>query len=107
MWAAIWKLRIPNKMKVFGWRACHDILPTKRNLKKKRVLSEELCSFCSRFQKSTIHVLWECTVVQDIWHGSARALQKCGMGQTDFVALLEYLLDWMEKTEVELMLVQA
>ncbi|XP_075675044.1 uncharacterized protein LOC142644283 [Castanea sativa] len=36
---------------------------------------------------------------QDIWHGSARALQKCGTGQIDFVALLEYLIDQMEKTE--------
>ncbi|KAL0005392.1 hypothetical protein SO802_012953 [Lithocarpus litseifolius] len=107
VWAALWKQRIPNKMKVFGWRTCHDILPTRRSLKKKRVLSEDLCPFCSRFQISTIHVLWECTAAQDIWHGSARALQKCGIGQTDFVALLEYLLDRLEKTEVEQMMVQA
>ncbi|KAL0010846.1 hypothetical protein SO802_005954 [Lithocarpus litseifolius] len=107
VWAAIWKLRIPNKMKVFGWRACHDILPTRRNLKKKRVLLDELCPVCSRDQESTIHALWECEAAQDIWHGSARALQKCGTGQTDFITLLEYLLDRMEKTEVELMIVQA
>ncbi|XP_075645801.1 uncharacterized protein LOC142616956 [Castanea sativa] len=25
VWAALWKLKIPNKIKVFGWRACHDI----------------------------------------------------------------------------------
>ena len=47
VWAAFWKLRIPNK--VFGWRACHDILPTKRNLKKKRVLADESCPFCGLF----------------------------------------------------------
>nr|POE78826.1 hypothetical protein CFP56_59400 [Quercus suber] len=44
---------------------------------------------------------------QDIWHGSVKALQKCGTRQPDFVALLEYLLDRMDKKEVELMLVQA
>ncbi|XP_075665170.1 uncharacterized protein LOC142634796 [Castanea sativa] len=107
VWAAIWKLRIPNKIKVFGWRACHDILPTKRNLKKKRILSDESCLFCSRFQESTIHILWECTAAQDVWHGSARGLQKCGTAHTDFLALLEYLLDRLDKTEVELMVVQA
>ncbi|KAL0006567.1 hypothetical protein SO802_008069 [Lithocarpus litseifolius] len=42
VWAAIWKLRIPNKMKVFGWRVCHDILPTRGNLKKKLVLLDEM-----------------------------------------------------------------
>ena len=107
VWAALWKLRIPNKIKVFGWRACHDILPTRRNLKKKRVLADESCPFCGLFQESTIHVLWECTTAQDIWHGSVRALQKYGTGQPDFVALLEYLLHRIDKIEVELMLVQA
>ncbi|KAK9991235.1 hypothetical protein SO802_026220 [Lithocarpus litseifolius] len=107
VWAVLWRLRIPNKIKVFGWRACHDILPTRRNLKKKRVLLEDLFPFCSSFQESTIHVLWECKAAQDIWHGSTKALQKCGIGQTDFVALLEYLLDRLEKTEVELMMMQA
>ena len=34
VWAALWKLRIPNKIKVFGWRACNDILPIKQNLSK-------------------------------------------------------------------------
>ena len=101
VWAAIGKLRIPNKIKVFGWRSCHDILPTRRNLKKKPVLLDESCPFYARFQESTIHVLWECTAAQDIWHGSAKALQKCGTRQANFVALLEYLLDQMDKSEVE------
>ncbi|KAL0004681.1 hypothetical protein SO802_012242 [Lithocarpus litseifolius] len=107
VWAAIWKLHIPNKMKVFGWRACHDILLTRGNLKKKRVLLDEMCPLCFRSQESTIHALWECSAAQDVWHGSARALQKCGTGQTDFTSLLEYLLDQMENIEVELMIVQA
>ena len=32
IWPVLWKLKIPNKIKVFGWRACHDILPTYYNL---------------------------------------------------------------------------
>ena len=28
VWAALWKFHLPKKIKVFGWRACHDILPT-------------------------------------------------------------------------------
>ena len=35
VWPAIWKLRILSKIKVFGWRACNEILPTKLNLSKK------------------------------------------------------------------------
>ena len=107
MWVAIWKLRVPNKIKVFGWRACHDILPTRRNLKKKRILMDDLCPLSALFKESTIHALWECSAAQDVWHGNVRALQKCGIGLLDFVALLEYLLDRLNKTEVEMFLVQA
>ena len=32
VWPIIWKLRIPNKIKAFGWRACNEILPTRLNL---------------------------------------------------------------------------
>ena len=62
VWAAIWKLQIPNKIKVFRWRACHDILPTRRNLKKKWILMDELCLLCALSQESIFHALWECTV---------------------------------------------
>ena len=27
IWKKLWKLRVPNKINVFGWRACHEILP--------------------------------------------------------------------------------
>ena len=28
VWKTLWKLKVPNKIKVFGWRACCNILPT-------------------------------------------------------------------------------
>ena len=28
IWPVLWKLCIPNKIKIFGWQACNDILPT-------------------------------------------------------------------------------
>ncbi|XP_023882264.2 uncharacterized protein LOC111994610 [Quercus suber] len=32
VWVKLWKLKIPNKIKVFGWRACLNTLPTRENL---------------------------------------------------------------------------
>ena len=46
VWAALWKLKIPNKIKVFEWRACHDILPTRLNLTKRRIISDNMCPIC-------------------------------------------------------------
>ena len=32
IWKKLWKLRVPNKIKVFRWRVYHEILPTLVNL---------------------------------------------------------------------------
>ena len=60
VWAAIWKLRISNKIKVFCWRACNEILPTKMNLTNRKVTDDAACPICMRFPEIAIHVLWEC-----------------------------------------------
>lgn len=36
VWHEIWGLDVPNKIKIFLWRACWNILPTKDNLCKKK-----------------------------------------------------------------------
>ena len=97
VWAAIWKLWIPNKIKVFGWRVCHDILPTRRNLKKKWILMDELCLLCALSQESTIHALWECTVAQDVWHGSVRALRS--VGRANLILWLCWSIYWIGCTK--------
>ena len=74
IWKVLWNLKIPNKIKVFGWRACADILPTRVNLVRRRVLTYDKCPICLREPENTIHVLWECAAVQDIWAGSCQKL---------------------------------
>ena len=38
VWKVVWGLSMPNKLKSFLWRACRDALPTKVNLKKRKVI---------------------------------------------------------------------
>lgn len=66
VWAALWKLRLPNKIKVFGWKVYHDILPTWLNLIKRQIIIDNGCPICSIFPESTIHALWECAAAQDV-----------------------------------------
>ena len=89
VWAALWKFRIPNKIKVFGWRACNDILPTKQNLSKRKIIEDEMCRICMRFPESAIHALWECEAAKDVWAGSLKILQKGVLGLADFTHLME------------------
>ena len=71
----IWKLKLPNKIKIFGWRACYKILSTAGNLFRRRVVKENKCQLCTKEEESTIHALWDCVAIQDIWYGSIRKVQ--------------------------------
>ena len=46
-WKWMWSLKIPNKIKHFGWRACTESLPTMANLHRQKVLQSSLCSNCN------------------------------------------------------------
>ena len=76
MWTIVWKLRLPDKIKIFAWRACQEILPTAVNLTRRKVIHDDKCSLCTRELESTIHALRDCAVAYDIWAGSIRKLQK-------------------------------
>ena len=102
VWTAIWKLRLPNKIKVFTWRACHEILPTAVNLTRRKVITDDKCSVCTRETESTFHALWDCAAVQDIWAGSSQKLQKARHGQTDMMHLMEEFLERLYQDELEL-----
>ena len=107
MWNALCKLHIPNKIKVFGWRACQEILPTRLNLVKRRIIHDDVCPNCTRLPESTVHALWDCGVAVDVWAGSSLKIQKCTHGQADMIELMEYLLSRLSLQEMELFLVQA
>ena len=107
VWSALWKLRIPNKIRVFRWRACNEILPTKLNLSKRRVIEDAMCPIYLRFPESVVHALWECDAVRDVWVGSLKILQKGGSSMADMLQLMEYLLEQVESQDMEVVLVQA
>lgn len=66
-WNWLWRIGIPNKVKVFLWRACSEALPTRKNLQKRKVLNDPTCSFCLIHQEDTVHALWECVDLHTIW----------------------------------------
>ena len=105
IWQRLWKLHVPNKIKIFRWRACHDILPTKENLAQRRITGDSVCELCQQGSESGIHVLWECGVARDVWAGNKGRLQKSVGGQVDFIQLFEELMDRLSREELEAFLV--
>ncbi|XP_075640505.1 uncharacterized protein LOC142612276 [Castanea sativa] len=107
IWKQIWQLHVPNKIKIFWWRACQDILPTRVNLARRKIIFETGCQFCIREPESIIHAVWEYGVAQDVWVGCAIKVQKCNTYFPDIVALFEYVLERFSTAEVKVFLVQA
>ncbi|XP_075674895.1 uncharacterized protein LOC142644101 [Castanea sativa] len=66
IWKVLWGLKIPSKLKVFGWRACHEILPTKVNLAKHKILEDVMCHCYKRFTETILHAVWDYGAAQDL-----------------------------------------
>lgn len=66
-WASLWRLKVPNKIKTFAWRACTDSLPTMENLVKRRVVQMPICSNCNKEPETVSHALWGCEKIRPAW----------------------------------------
>ncbi|XP_022715266.1 uncharacterized protein LOC111274687 [Durio zibethinus] len=66
-WRKLWKLDIPAKVKVFGWRLNHGILPVLCNLRKRGIDIQD-CFLRSRQEgQSVMHVIKRCSEADEIW----------------------------------------
>lgn len=66
-WKYLWSINIPHKVKHFAWCACKEILPTKENLKRRKVIEDNGCDSCQAHEDSSGHLFWSCCRAQEIW----------------------------------------
>jgi hypothetical protein len=92
-------------MKFFLWRACHNLLPTKVNLCRQKVVEDNLCSCCTREAESVIHVLWCCPAAQDVWGRGPIVFHKCKTEGGSFNLLMDECLNRLSTEGMELMAV--
>lgn len=45
-WRRLWKMKVPNKTKIFRWHACSEAFLTRSNLLRRKVLDDPTCSQC-------------------------------------------------------------
>jgi hypothetical protein len=98
LWKNIWAVKVPNPVKLFLWKACHNLIPTKVNLFRRRVVEDKSCPCCKREDESIIHAIWTCPGAQDVWGCEPVQFQKCSTQVQDFTLLLEQL---MQKLDME------
>jgi hypothetical protein len=107
IWRDLWNLKIPGKVKLFAWRACQNLLPTRDNLYKRKVIQDPICPCCGLEVETIIHSLRSYSAAQDVWGDNLSCFQKCSSSQISFLLLLDSCFRIYDKEKVELLLVVA
>jgi hypothetical protein len=107
VWKTIWALEVPNPVKIFLWKACHDLLPTRVNLYHKRVVEDKSCPCCTREEETIFHAISSCIAARDVWGTKNSCFLKCSCEGPTFRNLFEYYMGRMSREDLELMAVTS
>lgn len=66
-WRAIWRARVPLKVRTFVWRLVKGILPTRTALARKVHISDLRCVFCQTWDESDLHLFKHCKALKQFW----------------------------------------
>ena len=106
-WKMLWKIKVPNKIKIHLWRACMNALPTALALHRRRVLKDSLCPICGGEIETPTHALWTCQYVGSVWALVPGRLSKLPAMEVDFFLLSSKIFQTMSREVVELWAVTA
>ncbi|XP_062152053.1 uncharacterized protein LOC133860474 [Alnus glutinosa] len=102
VWSSLWNLPIPNLVKMFMWRACNDILPTRLNLLKRRVIDDGSCPWCNLEEESIAHAIWFCPTAKDVWNADHSIFHKCAFVEQPFLDIFQQCLNRFDRFEMAL-----
>ena len=106
-WRGLWNLQVPNKVKVFAWRACNRALPTMDTLIRRHVVDENLCPVCKMVAEDPLHMVLHYTEVESVWREHGWFSQAISSPPSDFTDLLSRFLQVTEDNRAELFICMA
>lgn len=66
-WSFVWRLSLPNKLKVFTWRLLKRALPVSSNPIRRRMLVDQICNVCKEHVETEIHTFQDCPFARLVW----------------------------------------
>jgi ribonuclease HI len=67
VWGKLWNLEIPSKIKIFGWRVLHAMIPCRGVLANRHIGNQGGCPLCLSSCEDIKHLLFTCTRAKEIW----------------------------------------
>ena len=68
IWDIIWKAKVPEKIKIFGWRVATNTLPTNKNKWKRTLEVDNVCKICGTEEEDEFHAVVSCTKSKALRH---------------------------------------
>lgn len=66
-WHQIWKMKIPNRIKIFLWKLGNSVLQVRVRLRKFITSIDKKCLFCNEVEETIVHIFWNCNVADSTW----------------------------------------
>lgn len=67
LWADIWSLNCPNRLKHFIWRFAHNSLALRSNLDRRGMKTGDRCVMCDKIGEDGGHAFFRCKQVKELW----------------------------------------
>lgn len=67
LWKQVWKIRVPNKLKVFLWKALHDGLAVGENLARRIPHCNPQCPSCQGAGETAMRLFSGCSMSRQVW----------------------------------------
>ncbi|KAK7268687.1 hypothetical protein RIF29_21393 [Crotalaria pallida] len=67
-WSWIWKLKIPENIKLLVWLIAHDSVLTNGLRARRGLTTNGTCSRCCREEETVMHCFRDCGEARNIWH---------------------------------------
>ena len=90
---------MPNKVRVFLWRASSSALPTKVGLYKRKVIVDKLCDQCLEEVEDEVHALWSCDGIREVWEAPFAAARMKNPRLNSMCDLVSFILEETAKLD--------
>ena len=93
LWAQVWSVMVPLKVRHFLWRVCSNALPTMANLFRSGITVTGRCSFCQVDNETALHALWSCPSLDLVWATHRLARKVFGRHPSTMIDVISYLFE--------------
>ena len=100
-------MKLPPKVKVFGWKLCKGWLPTTNTLAHRGMNVNASCFRCDLGPETIFHAIWGCDLARKVWNlsGFNHIIER--FGENDILGFMARVFGQLDENSFRLCLVLA